>query len=484
MGGASYEHRMACEAIDHSLSANPAALGRHGIGEYLNRIGAIGKLKDFYSGHSHIVLFELIFVPVFLAMVIYIAGPLAIVPATILMVFTVTSLATGQKLRSELKQRDKADDKRYDFLIESLEGIHTIKAFALENRISRKYESLEEKSTLSNYNVTDITSSGFNIGNVFSHLMIASVVSIGAVFVLQGQMTTGALIATILLSGRMMQPVQRALSLWVKYQDYTLAKEKVSSVFETPLHMPVVNDNDVVREGRLALNNISFRFEDNTPWILDDVSLKLDNKETILLSGTHGSGKTSLLRLIAGIYPTVKGDIIVDGQNILAFASDRLVRHVGFVQSNGVVFRGTIRDNMTCFGQADEERAREIAALLDIDKDVARLPAGFDTYLEGSRNDKIPPGLRQRIAMVRSLAFKPRIILFDNADKALDRRGYNLVYNLLAKLKGKATMLIVSDDYNIRGLADQFMTIENGKLLPAEGSTSSGHIRPYRELQI
>lgn len=215
--GAAYEHRLSCQAMNHMLKSDLSAPTSHGIGEHMNRLAAIGRLKDFYNGYSLVTMFELLFVPLFLALTVYIAGPLAIVPVIVLMAFTIVSYHQGKTLRRELEARDLTDDQRYNFLIESLEGIHSLKSFGLENIFSRRYEALEEKSTVANFRVTESSARAFDTAAIFSHLMVAGVIGAGAVFVLEGMISTGALIATILLSGRMMQPVQRALALWAKY---------------------------------------------------------------------------------------------------------------------------------------------------------------------------------------------------------------------------------------------------------------------------
>lgn len=472
--GAAYEHRLSCAAMAHILQSDLSHLGRHSIGDHFGRLGAIGKLKDFYNGYSLTTLFDLIFVPIFLGVVIYIAGPLAFVPAGILMVFTLVSLRQGRRIRAALKERDKTDDRRYDFLIEGLEGIHTLKSFALENLFTRRYEQLEEESTYANYGVTEATASTFNAGSVFSHLMVAAVITVGAIFALQGMMTTGALIATILLSGRMLQPIQRALALWAKYQDYSLAREKVEHIFELPRHIHIP---DVAlrpeRDGTLSLRNLSFRYDTDRPWMLDGVHLDLTCGDSILLDAPHGAGKTSLLELISGLHAPTSGEIIVDGHNILSYPPEKIISHVGYIQTEGIIFRGTIRDNLTCFGQIGEHQVREIAAMLKVDRDIARLPSGLDTFLSGNQTDNIPPGLKQRIAMVRVLAPRPRIILFDDADRALDREGYNLVYNLLAQLSGQVILIVISDDYNLRGLTERVFKLDGGRLIEMPGDAYS-----------
>lgn len=484
--GAAYEHRMACEAVRKILNADLTQIGPHGIGEHLHRMGAIGKLKDFYNGYALSVVAELVFVPLYLGLIIYIGRFLAVVPATVLVLFIMVSLWRGYCLRRALLAREQADDRRFNFLIEALEGVHTLKAFALEKFFERRYEALEEDSTFGNYNVTQETSATFNAGAVFSHLMVASVISAGAWLVLNGMLTTGGLIATLLLSGRMMQPIQKALALWARYQDYALARRNVETLFATPQKKTVVRAEEycLVPDGRLSLRGVSFRYHAEDELVLDGIDLQLKRGDVVLISGAHGAGKTTLLNLIAGIYAPAGGSIEIDGADIATFKAGELVHHVGYVRSRPPMFRGTIRDNITCFGQTDLAQAREVAALLGVDKDVAKLPGGFDTFLHGNNTDSIPPGLKQRIAIVRVLATKPRLILFDNADHALDKEGYAKIYSLLARLKGKASMILVSDDRNIRALADRHYELTDGVLVPAIDPASRGNVRPYRELRI
>lgn len=483
--GAAYEHRLSCAAMEKFLHADLSHMGVAGVGENLRRMSSIGKLKDFYDGYALVTISELVFVPVFLGIIVYIAGPLVAVPAAVLMVFTLISLAQGQKLRGALKSRDDIDDRRYNFLIESLEGIHAVKAFALENNFTRRYEALEEKSGLANYRVTQTTAGAFNTGAVFSHIMVGGIIAVGALFVLQGQITTGALIATMLLAGRVMQPVQRALGLWTKYQDYVLARRKSEEIFELPQNIPVRgNEPEPEKTGTLDVESLGFRYNDNTPWLIRDTNLNLKRGDCILISAREDTAKSALLDVLAGVYPATTGDVKIDGCNIQCYVPEALVNHIGYIRTDGLIFRGTIRDNMTCFGLIDERKAQEMAALLRVNRNIARLPSGFDTFLSGNNTDSITPGLKQRIALVRVLAPKPHIVLFDNADKGLDRDGYSLIYSLLARLKGVATMVLVSDDRNIQELADRFFTLEDGQLVETHRDPGTGHIRSYQEMPL
>lgn len=484
--GAAYEHRLSCAALNHIVGADLSHRAEFGIGEYLHRMTAIGKLKDFYNGYALTCVAEIVFAPIFLLLIIHIAGSLAFVPVAILMVFTLISLWQGRKLRETLRERDISDDRRYNFLIESLEGVHTLKALALENIFSRRYETLEEGSTQANFDVTQATSAAFDTSAIFSHIMVAAVIVIGALYAIDGQITTGALIATILLSGRIMQPVQRVLALWIRYQDYTLAREKVEEIFALPQHavMPEGTISADRRDGMLAISNVSYRRHHEAPWIIENADLTLVRGDTILLSSENPQANKVLLDLMTGVYPATSGDIIIDEHNVLEYLPEQLTEHIGYLHTEGVIFRGTVRDNLTCFGQIAENKVREVASLLKIDRDIAELPSGFDTFLNGNNTDTISPGLKQRIAMVRTLAPKPRIILFNNADRGLDKEGYSLVYNLLASLQAKTALLLISDDYNIQSLAERCFTFSGSRLTETALPNPIKKIQGYQEVRL
>ncbi len=484
--GATYEHMIANGAMQKILNADLSRMGSYGVGEHLHRLASVSKLKDFYNGNSLITLTELLFVPIFLGLILYISGWLVAVPLVAIVIFAFLSFVKGFHLRDALHAREVADDKRFNFLIETLEGIHTVKSFSLERQFERKYETLEELSTRENYAVTQERAGIFNTGSIFSHLMVVCVISIGAWLVLSHSLTTGALIATLLLSGRVMQPVQKALALWVRYQDYSLAHKNITSLFDTPQQQIANADSNYnsSSNGELEINNLCFRFLDDESNILNKLDLKVDQGDVALINGAHGSGKTTLLNLIAGVYPPTEGEIIVDQNNINKYTPEKLTRHIGYIKTRGVIFRGTIRDNITCFGQSENEKVKEIAALFEVDRDVAKLPGGFDSFLNGDNTDNIPAGLKQKISIVRVLASKPRIILYDNADHSLDKKGYIMMYNLLARLVGMASMVLVSDDANISNLAKSRYELRNGVLQRIEKKETSSVIHPYRELKL
>ena len=482
--GAAFEHRVACGAIEHLMSADLSRLPSHGVAGSVHRMAAIGQLKDFFSGQAFTTLFEVGFVFVFLFLIAYIAGYLALVPIVVILLFGGMVAFSGFRLNQKLQERGDADDLRYDFLIESLRGIHSIKAMALEGLFLRRYEAFEAESCQASYKASRTASHLVNLGTIASHVMIASVVSAGALMVIDRSLSVGALIASLLLSGRLMQPVQKALFLWIQYQSYRMTYDQAVSLFSVPTVVHGAEDKEVAaKRGELTLENVGFRFADDH-WLFRQVSLRLAPGDVVTLSGEQGVGKSALLKLIAGVYPPGEGSVSIDGSPTIAFTPKELMNRVGLIPTDGLIFRGTVRDNITRFGSVPEAQAFEIAKLLGIDKDLARLPDGFGTRLEGTIADGIPPGLKQRIAITRALALKPRVVLFDNADRGIDQQGYNLLFSLLGRIGSKVAMIIVSDDLNLRGLASRHLVLTpEGLDEDQQQSSSQSNVQFYRELR-
>lgn len=487
MGWASavFEHTVACNAVRHTLTQNAEATVNLSIGEYLQRTSAISKIRDFYSGQSLATLIDLPFVFIFLGIIAYLGGVLVLAPLLLLIITATLAFTLGLRLKAKLKQRDKADDARYDFLIHALSGIHTVKAMGLEAPFERRYERWQSVSSRANFDVAAANAKAFDHGVLASHIMMVAVAVIGAPLAIAGQLSLGALIACVMLSGRIMQPVQKALSFWTHLQDIELAQCKITEHFAGDTLTPTAPLTVQEKEGRVELSKVSFAYAGQES-LLQDITLTLKPGAAISLSGEHGAGKQTLLRLMAGMHAPTSGIVQINGVEPHIYPSEELVSHVGYLPPVGTIFRGTIEENLSRFGRVEHARVQEIATLLGLDQEIAALPAGYDTQLEGGNADAIAPGLRQRIAIARVLAAKPRVLLFYNADRALDKEGYNRVYQLLGRLKGRVTMVLVTNDQNILRLADTHYHLNHGQLVTRKAEAGDGlyNVHSYQEMQL
>ncbi|MDA9163257.1 ABC transporter transmembrane domain-containing protein [Rickettsiaceae bacterium] len=482
--GMIYEYTMSANAMRYYINSDPSKLKEEGAGKQIQNLGAFSKLRDFYSGQTLVTLVDIPFAFIFLMLISYLTGDLVFVPLTLIIVFTAITWFVGNRLMGALKNQDANDDKRYNFIIETLQGIHSIKSYGIESVFKRRYERLEEDSTISNYETSLISTEGYTFGVLFNEIMVISVVTFGAPMVIAGELTTGALIATVLLSGRLMQPIQKALFLWTQFQDYRLASGKAEDMFSINQMHRTRKDKSKKKIGTIELKNLGFGY--GKKMLFSNINLSMKVPDIIALHGPHNSGKATLLRLIAGASEPTEGEILVDGIKSSSLISEDLVNHVGLIVAQNPMFQGTIMNNLTAFNEEKEDAAMELVRLLALDKEIALLPHGYETKINDGFADTIAPGIKQRIAVVRVLLNKPKIILFNNADNGLDREGYNHLIKLLTLLKGKVSMIITTDDHNISKLADRHFTLKDGALTETKLSKDSSifELKPYKELKI
>lgn len=480
---AAFEYSLSSNTIRHTLEQSTT--NNRNVGEFLSCLQAATKLKDISSAQMMNTLVDLPFIFVYLALISYLGGIIVIVPILLLSIMSIKALILSHRLKKTVIQHEASLDDRYDFLINILNQIHTIKSYGLEDAFSSRFEHWQKECTKDQLNVSKKNNAAYNQGLFFSHSMMISVAVFGGHLVISGQITLGVLIACVLLSGRVMQPVQKLLGMWSKWHLSKRIKEELRTHFSSETrHAKQHNISDVQRIGKVSLRNVSFHYADHAP-LLKNVSIDLEPGDSIALVGEHGAGKNTLLKLIAGMIAPEEGEVLINDEDPYLMDSDELLSHVGYLPFEGIIFKGTIWDNLSRFGRIKEDRIFEISALLGLDEEVGQLPAGYDTQLFGNNTDALSPGLRQRIALVRVLAAKPRVILYYFSEESLDKNGYNAMYDLLAKLKGMATIVIVSNDDNIIGLADQQYFVEDAELVKVEGRDGTDEkLEGYKELKL
>ncbi len=484
--GMMYEYSMAANAMRMHVNADPALLPEEGSGKRIQNLNSFSNIRNFYSGQSLVTMIDVPFATIFLFLISYLTGILVLVPLILIIFFTIVTWFIGNNLKQALTEDSDADDKKYNFIIEALQGIHTIKSLGVEGLFARRYECLEEEASIRNYKTAEISNRGYSFGIFFNEILIVSIVVFGAPMVVNGDFTSGALVATILLAGRLMQPIQKTLFLWTQFQEYRIAADQARKMFKIQqIERSFVNEDEISERGTVTIENLEFSYGNNDKKILNGINLKLKAPQVIAIQGESNSGRSSLMRLISGISCPTNGSIFVDGIEVSRYPSEQLIKHVGFISQETVIFQGSILDNITAFDESMNSAAMEIATLLNLDEEISLLPSGYNTKIGDSIADIVTPGVKQRIAIARVLVHKPKVILFHDADKGLDKEGYHLLLKLLNRIKGQVVMILISDDYNINDLADQRYFLREGKLFKSTAKDKEIYeVKPYRELKI
>lgn len=463
--GAQYEHLAATEALRHVLETPQLHKGQGKAAVLAQDIGASAWLKDYYGGQMMVtMLIDMPFIALFILLEFYLAGWLALVPVAVLGLFVWMFWRQGVKLRACSDARENEDNARYSFISEALQSVHSVKAMCLEAPMARRFEEVQRESGALSYEIACRHGHAASLSYGFSQFMTIMVLCAGAPLVIYNQLSMGALIACVLLSGQVMQPLQRGLSMWIRFQDIALAKKRLYRLLALPRRQFLPLEDMGANHGEVHIHNLGFAYGGADP-VIEGANLTIAPGDAIAISGTPGSGKSTLMELIAGIYEPKYGYVHIGGMDAHRIPVAERAQYLAHLPMNGMILRGSIMDNLTGFNPALRAEARAVADQLGIESAVSLLPSGYDTPLEGHMTDVVSPGLKQRVAIARALIHKPRLILYDNADHGMDQESYTRIFELMARLKGKATLVIVSDDKNILSLADYVVELRRGQLI-------------------
>lgn len=468
--GAKFDHRESLKALGIILDADASDFENKASGYFLDKMHALEQVQEFYSGQSILLLLDFPFVLIYMALIWFISGYLLLIPVSLLVIFLIISFITGRRLQKALLNRHSAEDRRQNFIIETLSGIHTIKSMAMESFMLRRYEKLQTQSADSVYELSRVNSVVQGIGASFSQLAVIIFVSIGSMYVIDGILSIGALAASTMLSNRILQPGLKAMGLWTQFQSVRLAREKVNELFS----LKQEGSGELVQkkkiEGAIELEHVSFKYpcrdKEQEHLLLDNVSLKIKHGEAIAITGGNGVGKTTFIKLLSGFVHPTEGQILIDDAPLKKYNLEYLRAQIAIIPQKGILFEGTILENMTLYREEQAiVQAIELAEQLGLDEIIARLPNGLDTQIGGSSVGVLSEGVSQKIIMVRSLLGYPPIILFDDANANFDIKNDNKLHAVMKDLVGRKTMIIVSHRPSFMRLCDRQFELKDGKLI-------------------
>jgi ATP-binding cassette subfamily C protein LapB len=375
------------------------------------------------------------------------------------------SLALGKRLKAALKNRNDIDERRHNFIIEVLNGIHTVKGLGMEAPMLRRYERLQESAAMGTYDTALLSNLAQGLGALFSNVTLVAVAAVGALFVVAGELSIGGLAACTLLAGRIMQPVLRAAGLATQLESVTIAADRIAELFRIPREAGPVTKPIPEITGAIELRNVSYRHDEDGRDILKKVNLKIAPGEMIAIQGEAGSGKSTLLSLLLRLALPTEGEVLFDGVSTAELDPAELRSHISYLAQSPALMRGTIMENLALFrkGEAIDE-AMQAGQLLGLDAVVNLLPRGYDTMVGDGAEGTLAIGVVQSIANARALAGGKPVILFDEAQIGLDSKSDQKLGEALTKLKGTATIILVSYRPSLVHLADRRFELRDGGL--------------------
>ena len=439
--GVKFEYEQSTRALSHLLQVDMVSFESQPRGAYLDKIQALEQIREFYYGQSILMLVDLPFVFLFLWLIWLFAGQMVLIPLTVIGIFMIVSLVTAHYLRIALETRSQSDERRQNFLIESLLGIHTLKSMAMESQMQRRFERLQGQSADAVYVLARVNSITQGLAVTFSQAVMVSFLGIGALFAIEGAISIGALAAGTMLAGRVLQPALKAMGLWTNLQSVRLARDKFEDLLAMPSEAVEETGLEVELKGKIELIDVHFQHPDSELELLCGVSLKIAPGEAIGITGNNGTGKSTLIDLMMGFVHPSAGRILFDGKDIGQLDRPSVRSQIGLVPQKGVLFGGTLLENMTLFREGSAiDQAMMLSEKLGLEENITRLPEGLDTQVGGGSVDTMSAGFRQRIIMVRALIGNIRIVLFDDANAAFDGKNDEKLTQLLRESRGNKTM--------------------------------------------
>ena len=436
------------------------------VGDSVARVRELDRIREFLTSNAVTLVIDLFFTIVFFA-VMFLYSPLLTLIVVISIPFYVAiSMAISPILRDKLEEKFRRGAESQSFLVESVTGIGTLKAMAVEPQMRDRWEKLFSAYTTIGFDVAKLANWGSHLIQLVSKLTTVAILYFGAKQVIAGELSVGSLVAFNMLSGRVAAPILRLSQLWQDFQQIRISVDRLGDVLNTPAEP----DYDASRaslppiKGAISFDKVRFRYRPDAPEALRGVSLDIAPGEMLGIVGPSGSGKSTLTKLVQRLYVPEQGRVLVDGVDLSLVDPAWLRRQVGVVLQENILFNRSVRENIALSDPTKSMEAVMAAAnLAGAQEFILELNHGYDTVID-ERGGNLSGGQRQRIAIARALINNPRILILDEATSALDAESEEIIQaNLLSIAKGR-TVIIIAHRLSAVRQCDRIITVEAGEV--------------------
>ena len=429
----------------HLLHLPISYFEKRAAGVTVTRARELRTVRAFLTGEALLAVVDLAFIFIYVAVLFIYSKMLALIVVLAIPGYLLIGGFMRPALRRRIKQKFRRWASGQQLLVESLIGIQTLKAAAVEPLFQRIWEERLSGFVRVSFEATMLGSAVANSVRLLSNLTTAVVLFVGALEVMANTMTVGGLIAFNMIARLMSKPILRTAQLWQDFQEFQLAIDHLADIFDSPVesvHQAALTPGRL--QGEIELRNVTFNYRPELPPALRGISIKIEPGESIGIVGPSGSGKSTIAKLLQRLHLPNSGEILVDGVDIAHVDPAWLRRQLGVVLQENFLFRQTVHENIA-IARPDMPRAQviRVARLAGADEFVAQMPHGYDTMIE-ERGANLSGGQRQRIAIARALATDPRILILDEATSALDYESERIIQDNMAEISRNRTVIIVA----------------------------------------
>lgn len=435
------------------------------VGDTVTRVRELENIRNFLTGQTLTSLIDLAFSSLFIAVMCIYSVPLTVVVVVSLPIYAITSALLNPVFRERLNLKFARSADNQSLLVETVSGIETIKAMAVEPQFTSRWDQQLAAYVTAGFRVTTLANSGQQIVQLTGKLVSVVTLFLGAKLVIGGKLTVGELIAFNMMAQRVSGPVLRLAQLWQDFQQVGISMQRLGDILNTRNELPASRQALPDIEGAIQFDDIHFRYKPDAPLVLRGITFGIAPGQVVGIVGRSGSGKSTLTKLLQRLYLPERGRITVDGHDLALCDPSWLRRQVGVVLQENLLFNRSIRDNIALTDPgAPLERVIQVARLAGIHEVISQLPQGYDTRV-GEHGSGLSGGQKQRVAIARALLSDPRILVFDEATGALDYETERVIQNNMQQMAKDRTVIIVAHRLSAVRHADRILAMDDGQVV-------------------
>ena len=437
------------------------------VGSFASNLRGFEQVRDFVASSTVTALIDLPFALIFIAVLAWLSPWLVLPVAGAFVLILVVGYVLQHRLHELSQATWQASAQRNATLIESLSCIETIKAQCAESVIQSRWERANAHISAVNVRMRLLSSGAMSATGWLGQAVNIVIIVVGVHLIGAGEITMGALIAAGMLSGRALAPAGQIVGLLLQYQGARTALDSLEKVMATPVERPAGVNFLQRRElrGEIEFRNVRFAYPGRSDAALDGVSFKIAAGERVALIGKVGCGKSTIQRLIMGLYQPSEGQVLIDGIDLRQLDPADVRRSIGYVAQDTTLFQGSLRENIA-FGLPHAEdaavvQAAELAGMADF---VNRHPRGYDMPV-GERGESLSGGQRQSVGVARAVLHQAPILLMDEPTSAMDYTTEAHVSARIAAFAQDRTLVLVTHRTTLLPLATRVIVVDHGKIM-------------------
>lgn len=454
--------------LNIKIDSKPASTG-----QFVSRLQSFESVREFFTSATVAAFVDFPFAIFFIIVIFYISGPLVLITLATVIISIGTSWYMQRPLKSIIEKSVKEEQIKQTTLIETVTGLEIIKSVKAQNRMRTNWDQsvgktvhYADKGQFLSQSITFFTAYIAQFSNI-------AIVAGGVYLAGKGDITMGAIIASMMLNGRTIAPVSQLVSLIMRYDKTMLSLNNLDEIMKMPVEKE--NKNYISRpnlNGDIEFKNVDFSYKESKYKILNNLNVTIKKGEKVAILGKIGTGKSTLLKLIMNLYEPTNGSILVDEVDVRQIDPIDLRSSIGVVPQEPFLFMGTIKDNITIGEQyVSDEELISVSKIAGLDEFLGRHEAGFDLMV-GERGDGLSGGERQSVTLARALISDPNILMLDEPTNSMDSQTEKAFIGKLKNIIHDKTVIIVTHKTSILELVDRVIVLDNGNIIfdgPKEG---------------